>query len=153
MIPSLDFIFMACYVFDMSGSHEQYDVGVKALIVHKKRLLMVRRADHGVWEVPGGRVNYNEDLLATLKREVREELPGAKVTRIDHILHAEQSAFRLPYGNRLLLLFFPVKVSLSRLEQTISSEHVDIRWVDLTELNELDLHTTVKQAAILALDR
>ena len=135
----------------MSEGHEQYDVGVKALIVRRKRLLVVRRADHGVWEVPGGRVNYDEDILATLRREIGEELPGAKATKIGHIVHAEQSAFRLPHGNRLLLLFFPVKVGFSRHGQSISSEHVDIRWVSSAELNELNLHTTVKQAAVLAL--
>lgn len=37
------------------------------------RLLLVRRADTGDWELPGGRVDPGESAAAALRREVAEE--------------------------------------------------------------------------------
>ena len=48
------------------------------------RLLLIRRADTGMWAVPGGTLEWNETLVGTVHREVLEEA-GAKVTRIGRI--------------------------------------------------------------------
>ena len=37
------------------------------------RLLMVRRCDSGAWELPGGRVDVGEDVVAAAVRETAEE--------------------------------------------------------------------------------
>jgi ADP-ribose pyrophosphatase YjhB (NUDIX family) len=59
----------------------------KAFIVRDQRLLLVRKSaddpnQPGLWEVPGGRMNFGEEIDDHLKREVREEVglevvPGA----------------------------------------------------------------------------
>lgn len=36
-------------------------------------LLMVRRRDNGLWDLPGGRVEVGEDVEAAARRELREE--------------------------------------------------------------------------------
>lgn len=52
---------------------ERYYVAVKALIRRKDgHILLVRDPDRG-WEFPGGSVERDEDLIAALQREVREE--------------------------------------------------------------------------------
>ncbi|MFZ2119232.1 MAG: NUDIX domain-containing protein, partial [Pseudonocardiaceae bacterium] len=37
------------------------------------RVLLVRRADDGYWELPGGRVEVGESASAAVVREVAEE--------------------------------------------------------------------------------
>jgi 8-oxo-dGTP pyrophosphatase MutT (NUDIX family) len=64
----------------------QIQFAQKAFIVSDRRLLLVRKApsdpNHpGRWEVPGGRMEFGEEVDDHLKREVREEvglniLPG-----------------------------------------------------------------------------
>ncbi len=54
-------------------------VGMKAIIVHEGKVLILREAEYdegtntGKWDVPGGRINPEEPFLEGLKREVREE--------------------------------------------------------------------------------
>lgn len=53
-------------------------VAGKAIVRHGDRILLLRRADSGshdpgLWELPGGKMNYGEQLPEALAREVAEE--------------------------------------------------------------------------------
>ena len=47
---------------------------MKALIVKDSKFLIVKDLNDNKWELPGGKVDYNEDPNLTLKREIKEEL-------------------------------------------------------------------------------
>lgn len=75
-------------------------VGVGALIVAEDgRLFMAKRGskaknERGLWEFPGGSVEFGETLTSALKREMREEFGieiavGALLDVVDHILPEE----------------------------------------------------------------
>jgi ADP-ribose pyrophosphatase YjhB (NUDIX family) len=52
----------------------RFTVGVAALIRDENgRVLALRSAWHGEWQLPGGAVNYGESFDDALRREVREE--------------------------------------------------------------------------------
>lgn len=56
----------------------------KAFIVHDGAVLLVRKSaddpdQAGKWEVPGGRMEFGEDVDAHIRREVREEV-GLEIT-------------------------------------------------------------------------
>lgn len=56
----------------------------KAFIVHEGSVLLVRKSaddpsQAGKWEVPGGRMEFGEEVDAHLQREVREEV-GLSIT-------------------------------------------------------------------------
>jgi ADP-ribose pyrophosphatase YjhB (NUDIX family) len=46
---------------------------VSAVILETRGLLLQRRADNGLWGLPGGSVEIGETVTAALEREVREE--------------------------------------------------------------------------------
>jgi 8-oxo-dGTP diphosphatase len=48
------------------------------------RILLIRRADTGMWAMPGGTLEWGETLLGTIKREVEEEA-GARVTHVRRV--------------------------------------------------------------------
>lgn len=56
----------------LTGS-PRHSVSVAAAVVDGDRVLATRRADNGHWEPPGGVLEADEDVLAGLRREVREE--------------------------------------------------------------------------------
>lgn len=52
----------------------RHSVSVAAVVVDgQDRALLVKRADNGHWEPPGGVLELGEDILAGLRREVAEE--------------------------------------------------------------------------------
>jgi 8-oxo-dGTP pyrophosphatase MutT (NUDIX family) len=53
-------------------------VSAKAVIVHRNRVLLLRRPI-GLWDLPGGKVEKGESVTGGLAREIREET-GLKVT-------------------------------------------------------------------------
>ena len=75
-------------------------VGVGAIIVDNQgRLFLARRGpaaknERGLWEFPGGSVEFGETMAAALRREMREEF-GIEITVgklldvVDHILKEE----------------------------------------------------------------
>lgn len=56
---------------DHSSSHSVSVAGV--LVDDRGRALLTQRRDNGHWEAPGGVLERDEDILAGLTREVREE--------------------------------------------------------------------------------
>jgi|LakMenEpi03Aug12_release.lakeMendotaPanAssembly.Ray.scaffolds.fasta_scaffold228174_2 mutator protein MutT len=75
-------------------------VGVGALIVDAEgRLFLAQRGPHaqnerGLWELPGGSVEFGETLADALRREIHEELGiwiavGELLDVIDHLLPEE----------------------------------------------------------------
>jgi len=67
-------------------------------------LLVKRRFDpyRGLWAIPSGFIEYNEDARETAAREAREETGLA--VELDG-LHAVESCFDDPRGNSLLVLY------------------------------------------------
>lgn len=82
-------------------------VGVGAILVDGQgRLFLARRGpkagnEPGLWEFPGGSVEFGETLAAALKREMREEFGieievGELVDVADHILPEERQHWVSP---------------------------------------------------------
>ncbi len=60
-----------------------YRVTVKGLCVRDGKVLLVRESDEisGKWEMPGGGLDFGEDIKSCLKREIYEEM-HLQVTKI-----------------------------------------------------------------------
>lgn len=102
-----------------------------AVIWREGRILLARRSDSGLWELPGGKVKDGEELRACLAREIIEEL-GARVEVLEHCgTVAERGPERA-----LNLHAFVCRL----LEGEPSPlEHRELRWVTIAEMISLDL--------------
>ncbi len=99
------------------------------------RYLVSQRPDGGwhpgKWEFPGGKVEAGETVLATLKRELAEELA------IDVMKATPLTRLHFDYPQRRVYL--DVWMVDSYEGQVISNEEQCLCWVELNQFKKLDL--------------
>ena len=108
------------------------------LIDQSKRVLFLKRSDYvvkyaGEWDLPGGHLKQNENLILGLKREVKEE------TSLD----ISDPVFFLKMDN---LNFFYAMYNSQEIK--ISHEHVDYKFFEQNELNTEEKFQKVAAAAL-----
>ncbi|WP_421656752.1 NUDIX hydrolase [Leptothermofonsia sp. ETS-13] len=59
------------------------------------RIVLIQRRDNGKWGLPGGMVNWGEDIPTTVQRELEEET-GLEVSRIRRLVGVYSSPERDP---------------------------------------------------------
>lgn len=59
------------------------------------RMVLVRRRDNGKWAIPGGIVNWGEDLITSATRELEEET-GLQLIRVDRLVGVYSAPDRDP---------------------------------------------------------
>ncbi len=104
---------------------------VGVVIVEEGRVLLARRRFEpykGMWTLPSGFIEYDEDLRATGVREAREET-GLDVEL--GALHSVQSCFDDPRGNALLVLY---RARVVGGALAAGDDAAEVRWFPLTEL-------------------
>ena len=105
---------------------------------------MVKESDNlsGQWELPGGGLDFGEDLQKGLKREIEEEM-GLSVTNISsQPVYVWTSRFEANLRN--IGWYYSVvvayRIDLKDLEITVSDECQEVKLFSLEELQELDMH-------------
>lgn len=128
-------------------------VAVKALIVHNRKALIIKRSDYiefaaGVWEFVGGGIEFGEELIEALKREVREET--GMIIEMDRILYATTSRF--PTSQRVFITYL---CHTDDDSVVLSNEHTDYLWVTKQQLCEMlspDILCDIKTYALDSLE-
>jgi ADP-ribose pyrophosphatase YjhB (NUDIX family) len=112
------------------------------------RVLLVRRVDDGLWELPGGRVEVGESAVDAAEREVAEE-SGVLVAVLrvagvysdpGHVLvDARTGEVRQQFA--LCVHARP----LSGVPRPDGDETCDAAWVGVDRLDELAMHPAVRE--------
>lgn len=120
---------------------EQPVVGVGALILREKSVLLVRRGKepaYGLWSLPGGAVELGETLTAAVQREIAEECGldievGPPVAVLDSLTTDPNGRIVYHY----VLVDFWAEVKSGAL--CSASDARAARWVPLSEVAGLAL--------------
>ena len=113
---------------------QQAPIPVVAAVVRRDgRYLVGRRPAHkrhgGLWEFPGGKVHAGESMLDAARRELAEEL-SVSTNGIGRTLFSSRD------GDAPFLIHF-VEVEIDG--EPIPSEHSEVAWLTLSELERLAL--------------
>lgn len=109
------------------------------------RLLLIHKTDNDLWALPGGGHDIGERIGDTAVREVREET-GMEVevdnivglyTDPDHVLAYDDGEVRQQFS--ICFRAHPVGGSLRT-----SSESKEVRWVNPADLDDLDIHPSMR---------
>ena len=107
-----------------------------AVIYRANHILCVQRPQHSKeyvslkWEFPGGKVEEGEQLEEALVREIREEL-SVDIEISEFFMTVEHT-----YPDFLLVMHV-YRCYLTEGE-VILNEHVDMKWLKVDELDQLD---------------
>jgi len=127
----------------MEETHPIPSVG--AVIVDDGRILLVRRkrgAYPGSWSVPAGRQRHGETMTAGVRREVQEET-GLIVEVGDPVWIGDIIDKADPPSFHYAVVDFAAFVVGGELQA--GDDAAEVRWVDLSEVRELDLTPTMDE--------
>ena len=119
-----------------SASMSQVPISVVCLVLQDKhgRVLATRRphnkAQGGLWEFPGGKVETGETPEQALRREIREELK----IKLGTLTPMDSSTYRYDFGQIVLIPFF----QNSHAPELQLSEHLEARWLCADELQSVE---------------
>jgi 8-oxo-dGTP diphosphatase len=130
-------------------------VGVGAVIVREKHVLLIRRATPpllGEWSLPGGVLECGETLRAAVVREAREETglaieAGEMLGVYERVIRGDEGRVRYHY---VLIDFLcrPVGGDLKA-----GSDAADVRWFTRDELPALNLAYDASDVTLKGLAR
>jgi 8-oxo-dGTP diphosphatase len=115
-------------------------VGGKAIIFNTEgKLLLLRRSEKlnraGGWDFPGGGVEYGEDPLKAIEREIGEET-GLTVHDI-RTIHAASYPITKPDQDFIVMIGYKAKTKDEKVH--LSWEHSEYKWVTREEALQYNL--------------
>lgn len=126
----------------MSREYPDYPrVGVGAVVLHRGRVLLVRRGGQpssGKWSLPGGLVELGESAVEAVRREIQEECSiDIRVVDvagvIDRVTRDAQGRVRYHY---VLVDYLAYAESEAVVAGTDAAE---CRWVEIERVGELEV--------------
>lgn len=119
-----------------------YRVTVKALVVKDGKILLVKESPElsGKWELPGGGLDFGEEIQEGLRREVEEEM-GVKIKSIeDRPMYAWPWKFEnWRYMDWFYSLTLGYRVEFENFNFETTEECVEIGWFTKDELENIEL--------------
>ena len=111
-------------------------LAVKSMIVNDGKLLILKRSSDdihkpGIWEIPGGRINPDENLVSGLKRETLEETGlDINVRRLISARHFIRD------DNQEIEMHIFLCNAKDAGNVVLSEEHNSYEWVDISKAKE-----------------
>ncbi len=122
-----------------------YRLSIKGLILNEtKDKFLVVQEENGLWELPGGGLDWGENPQNGLRREIKEEM-GLQVTAV-----AEYPSYLLitqKKQNHIWVANVTFDVTVEDLNFTPSDECVAIQFVTADEAKQLDSFPNVQVLA------
>jgi mutator protein MutT len=114
-------------------------VAVRAIITNERgEILLLKRANtrysEGLWNLPGGKLEYDETVESAIKAEVREET-SLEVTASTFYDYIDNLPNELSDKHYVTLVFICYTTGSLKL----SDESSEFRWLGKDELNTIDI--------------
>jgi 8-oxo-dGTP diphosphatase len=119
-----------------------YRVSMKGVVVDETGRFLLSKEDNGKWEMLGGGLEYNEDPIAGLKREIHEET-GLIVTYVSPAPKYFITTKRHDANTYVANVVYEIK--LADLNFVPSDECVELRFFNVEEAQTVELFPNVTE--------
>ena len=126
----------------MSNDPELFRVSVKAVIRHDDGVVILRKFD-GKWDLPGGRLEPDEDISNSLIREIQEEM-GVLAT-VGQLIYTGVRR-REPPKQNVVVVAHLCTIDASLEDIVLSDEHDMVRVIQADEMSELVIADSYREA-------
>lgn len=130
------------YTGERIGKEGRIRLGCTAVIFDqgRQKVLLTRRADNGLWCLPGGAVDPGESVEEACTREVWEETGlRSRVTRLVGVYSDPHKLVVYPDGTKTQIVALSFEVEVTGGEMGLSSETSGIDFFALADLAGMDL--------------
>ena len=115
-----------------------YRVSIKAVVLNESRdKFLLTQMENGVWDLPGGGMDWGETYNEALAREILEEM-NIEVTKIAERPSYFLGGHKMSPEHKLWLANVVYETELSSLDFTPSDECVDIMFVSQSDVENLE---------------
>lgn len=111
----------------------RFPVSVKGVVIRDGKVILLRN-ERDEWELPGGKLELSESPERCLAREIVEEL--ALAIEAESLLNSW--VYTIAPGVHVLIVTYGCLES-SLDEAVLSSEHKELRWFPLAEIDILNM--------------
>ena len=128
---------------DRLGKNGKLRVGCSAVIFDESRqkVLLTRRADNGLWCVPGGGMESGESAAEACEREVWEETGlHVRVKRLVGVYSNPDQLVVYPDGNQVHFVIMGFEAEIVGGELGLSNETTEAGFFTLKEIESMPMH-------------
>ena len=130
------------------SNEEHFDgkIALKAIVVKDNKVLLVQdpRGHKDTWEIPGGRMNIEEEPKEAVAREFYEEM-GAKI-KVGDVVYMEQF-IQSNENARAFVIVFEATLINEDVTFSVPNEEVSaVGWFEESEIQNLNLYEEYKRA-------
>ena len=120
-----------------------FRISVKAIVAYGDQVLLLRKVE-GKWDLPGGRLDGEEDPVQGLERELREEIGIAADTTVLVDCAVRRRVTNMP----ILVVFYLCRTKIPVDDLQLSPEHNVARLFPPNEVENLKLYRCYKDAIV-----
>jgi mutator protein MutT len=118
----------------------RFPVSVKGIIVRDRAIILLHN-ERDEWELPGGKLELSETPEECVAREIQEELQLV----IRPVSLVDAWVYTIVPGTHVVIITYGC-IETARREPVISEEHDRMRWVPLSELDNLTMPAGYKRS-------
>ncbi|MDP2736244.1 MAG: NUDIX domain-containing protein [bacterium] len=122
---------ISSYANKFSGEHERFIVSQKGILIRDNKCLITEvDKEPNIWDLPGGRINNNENSEESFYREIKEELD------INNFKILGVVDYEAWYTHSGFAVCGIAKLIETEGEIKLSDEHTSLKWIKEDEIDQ-----------------
>lgn len=133
------------------GKEGRIRLGCSAVVFddRRERVLLTRRADNGLWCLPGGAVDAGESVEEAIVRELWEETSlRGRVTRLVGVYSDPNWLVVYPDGNKVQIVAINFEVEVVGGELALSNETTAFGYYSMEEIAHMEMQLNHRQRVL-----